>query len=247
MTDGQLAPIETPRPSYGFVDLLDAEPDLAIAIPAEDLDLARRVLVVPEIVLPRGPWVPERLDDGDSRLGLMVLGGALAHEILLAGGITLRLIGPGDVFDPFVHHDAGPPTSHVWSAHAETRMAALDHRVVAAARRWPELGIALHRRLNVQIARASVQVALAQLARVELRVLAMLWQLADRWGIVTGDGVVIGLRLTHEVLGRLVGARRPTITLALKELGAAGHVRRRDDGRLVLAPGSEKVLTASAR
>jgi CRP/FNR family transcriptional regulator, cyclic AMP receptor protein len=59
---------------------------------------------------------------------------------------------------------------------------------------------------------------------------------------VTGDGVVIGLRLTHEVLGCLVGARRPTVTLALKDLGAAGHVRRRDDGRLVLTPASREYL-----
>lgn len=54
----------------------------------------------------------------------------------------------------------------------------------------------------------------------------MLWHLADRWGRVTPDGVIVPLKLTHEALGRLVGAQRPTVTLALGELVASGRVTR---------------------
>ena len=56
--------------------------------------------------------------------------------------------------------------------------------------------------------------------------LALFWQLADRWGTVTAFGVAVSLQLTHEVLGRLVGAQRPTVTLALSELAEAGLVVR---------------------
>ena len=84
--------------------------------------------------------------------------------------------------------------------------------------------------------------AIAQLGRVDLRVLALLWHLADRWGTVTPDGVVLPLRLTHALLGRLVGAQRPTVTLALAQLGGAGDVSRREDGAFVLRPGSVEQL-----
>jgi DNA-binding transcriptional ArsR family regulator len=51
---------------------------------------------------------------------------------------------------------------------------------------------------------------------------------------VSGDSVAIPLRLTHQELGRYVGARRPTISLALKELQDTGKVARRDDGNWLL-------------
>jgi CRP/FNR family transcriptional regulator, cyclic AMP receptor protein len=238
-TDVTLTPPPTdPR----VVALLVAEPDLADGIPPDDLEFARRVLVMPRLRLERGPWNPQPSDNGRAELGFFVLEGALAHEVLLAGDRTMQLLGPGDVVEPFGVHEAGPPARHLWQALEDTTLGAIDHRFVAATRRWPSLGVALHRRLAAQAARASVHTALAQLGRVELRVLAALWQLVDRWGVVTPDGVAIQLRLTHEAIGRLVGARRPTVTLALKDLGAAGLVGRREDGTLVLAPESREVL-----
>jgi hypothetical protein len=42
------------------------------------------------------------------------------------------------------------------------------------------------------------------------------------------------MSLTHDVLGALVGARRPTITLALRELTERGAIARQDQGWLLL-------------
>ena len=64
--------------------------------------------------------------------------------------------------------------------------------------------------------------------------LALLWHLAERFGRVAPDGVVLGLRLTHRMIGELVGAQRPTVSLALTSLLEDGLVARRDDGTLVL-------------
>jgi CRP/FNR family transcriptional regulator, cyclic AMP receptor protein len=52
---------------------------------------------------------------------------------------------------------------------------------------------------------------------------------------VTADGVVLRLRLTHELLGQLVGAKRPTVSLALKELEARGSIHRPAEGGWLLA------------
>jgi DNA-binding GntR family transcriptional regulator len=51
---------------------------------------------------------------------------------------------------------------------------------------------------------------------------------------VTPDGIVVDLPLTHELIGRLVGGRRPTVTLALAELAENGVLVRRDEGGWLL-------------
>jgi CRP/FNR family cyclic AMP-dependent transcriptional regulator len=74
------------------------------------------------------------------------------------------------------------------------------------------------------------QLALAHVRRVDARLLLLFWRLADRWGRVTPQGVVIPLRLTHASLGKLVGAQRPSVTTALKQLHQAGKLSRFRDG-----------------
>jgi CRP/FNR family transcriptional regulator, cyclic AMP receptor protein len=237
--------VSTPRtampPSRGAVDLLAAEPDLAAGVPAEDHELARRVLVVPAVRLAPGAWAPET-HDGQWLLGYLITEGALAHEIGLAGHESIELFGPGDVVDPMAANVIDGEIRHAWRVFEPVVLAPLDHRFVSCTRKWPALSVALHRKLSVQVARVSAHTALSQLGRVELRVLAMLWHLTDRWGTVTPAGVVVGLRLTHETLGRLVGARRPTVTLALKQLAEGGLVTRQADGHLLLSPDSRREL-----
>jgi hypothetical protein len=69
--------------------------------------------------------------------------------------------------------------------------------------------------------------------RVDARVQALLWHLADRWGHVTLDGVVVPARLTHDMIGRLVGAHRPSVTTALSELTRSGRISRLPHGWLL--------------
>ena len=73
--------------------------------------------------------------------------------------------------------------------------------------------------------RLAVQLAICQLPRVQDRVLAMLWLLAESWERVTSSGTTLSLSLTHQAL---VGARRPTVTLALGELAERGAVVQQD-------------------
>jgi hypothetical protein len=89
-------------------------------------------------------------------------------------------------------------------------------------------------RIAEQSERLTTQLAICQLPRVDQRVLAVLWLLAESWGQVTRSGTKLPLSLTHEALGALVGARRPTVTLALGELADRGAVVRQDQGWLLL-------------
>jgi hypothetical protein len=86
-------------------------------------------------------------------------------------------------------------------------------------------------RRSQRLARAQ---AIVGLTRVDRRLLAMLWQLAERWGRVTGEGVLLPRDISHRLLGQLVGARRPTVSTAAAELARQGVLRRRDDGAWLL-------------
>jgi hypothetical protein len=129
------------------------------------------------------------------------------------------------------------------SAISDTRVAVLGADFLAAARRWPGLIVALHTCSSEQSARVSAQLAICQLPRVADRLLAMMWLLAESWGRVTPAGVSLPLVVTHEAIGALIGARRPTVSLAVTELIERGAIMRQPTGWLLL----EEVPAPAAR
>jgi CRP-like cAMP-binding protein len=75
--------------------------------------------------------------------------------------------------------------------------------------------------------RLSLQAAINAVPRIPERVELTLWQLGDRFGHVTAEGIVLRLALTHERLGELVAAQRPSVTTALRNLEARHRLLRR--------------------
>jgi hypothetical protein len=72
--------------------------------------------------------------------------------------------------------------------------------------------------------------------RVEEKLLVALWHIADTWGRVTSQGVLLRLPLTHEMLGQIIGAKRPSVWAALKVLQEGELVQRVKNGYLLLGP-----------
>jgi CRP/FNR family cyclic AMP-dependent transcriptional regulator len=89
----------------------------------------------------------------------------------------------------------------------------------------------------VRLAQLAAGAAISHEPRVEERLVLLLWHLAERWGRVRPDGVLVPLRLTHEVLGMLVGARRPSVTSSLGGLERADRLRRGREGFLLVGEG----------
>jgi CRP-like cAMP-binding protein len=78
--------------------------------------------------------------------------------------------------------------------------------------------------------------ATSNVKRVDIRLLALLWYIAERWGRMTSRGAVVTSHLTHTQLASLVGARRPSVTTSLKRLEARGLIAREGEGVVVLDP-----------
>jgi CRP-like cAMP-binding protein len=58
------------------------------------------------------------------------------------------------------------------------------------------------------------------------RLARLLLRLAHEFGHSADGGLVIGLPLTQDELGKLIGATRQTVSIAFRELAAAGLVKR---------------------
>ena len=186
---------------------------------------------------PVGEWDGGRLADADPmHLGLLVVEGVLAREVVLGDTVSTELLGPGDILRPW--HIEGPPellpVTIRWNALSIVRLGLIDRRTTVALGRFPEIGAVIVDRLSGRAHRLAVTQAISQLNRVDRRLLALFWHLAERWGRVAKDGIAVPLVLSHRLIGELVGARRPTVSTALAELARDGQLGRRDDGTWLL-------------
>jgi len=181
---------------------------------------------------------------GSRAFAVMVVDGLLCQEVLLGGRASAELLGPGDVVRPWQDGDHAIPCHMRWTCLDAASVALLDDRFVAAARRWPGLMAVIFERLADQLHNAHRRTAIVGLPRVEQRLLAFFWQLADRWGVVRPEGVVIHLKLTHEFLGHVIAARRPTVSLAMATLAAAKLLTRDAGDHWTLAHDSVEALEA---
>ena len=220
-----------------LVRLLDVEPELASRLREDDRAEARQRLLATTHVIPRdGEGAPTAFSDAATfgrAFGFMVVDGVLLQEVMLAGRTSLQLLGPGDVVAPHGQVSALPASTR-WTAATPTTVAVLDDRLQAPLALWPGLALGFIDRVAQQVQRLALLAAILQMPRVEDRLEATFWDLADRWGRVTSSGIQIPLRLTHETLARLVGGRRPTISLALTALTDRDVLLRHADGSWVL-------------
>jgi CRP/FNR family transcriptional regulator, cyclic AMP receptor protein len=179
-----------------------------------------------------GSWRPAVPDSG---LVGVVRDGLLAREVAVGPTSSAELLGPGDVLlvPPSDQHLVCAAGTH-WSVVHPGAILWLNGTLHAVLRSSPSLAATLLFRAQRRIDHLAFSQSVAQLTRVDDRVLAMLWHLAERWGRVTAEGVVVDLALTHRVLGRLVGARRPSVTTALGALTRDRVLERREDGSWLL-------------
>jgi CRP/FNR family transcriptional regulator, cyclic AMP receptor protein len=165
-----------------------------------------------------------------------VLNGLLARDVVLVGHTCTELLGEGDVLQPWIPStEEGLVRYRVrWHVLAPTNLAVLDEQFVRKLAHWPPVLAALLERAIRRTLRMSIHQALLQLSPVETRLLVLFWHLAERWGRVTPDGISVRLRLSHEILGQLVGCRRASVTTALHRIDDSGLLARRTDGTWLL-------------
>ena len=230
-----------------MVSVLEMDPGLAETIPEDQLPQAQQAVAAATLDLPTGGWRPPiNSDYVQGGYGLLVVDGLLLRRVRVGGRHAAELLGPGDLLRPWQHD---PTTATLglewtWRVVAPTRLAVLDPRWASRAAAWPQLGAELAGRALARSLRLVIGAAIAQQPRLDVRLLMLFWDLADRYGKVHPDGIHLDLPLTHEVLSHLAGARRPSVSGALTRLADDGRLRR--EGRTWILSGDPPDDTDSA-
>lgn len=221
----------------GWVPVLQVDKDLARRLGDDTVAEAAPLTFAATEWLAPGEWRPSAPAPAErsEHLGLLVVEGFLARRVHVLDRPVTELLGAGDLLIPWEPDRTDPFASGArWEVLEPSRVAVLDQRFTALLGRWPDLTVALVGRALSRSRSFALNLAISQLVGVDLRLLALLWHIADRWGADASDGVVLPVHLTHDLLASLVSAQRPTVTRALGALSERGDLTRREDGLLVL-------------
>lgn len=225
----------------GRIALLDVDPDLAGQKNASELAAIRDRLTAPVYRLPVGTLPEPPLTKRESHLGFLALKGLLLYEVSACGRATAELLGAGDLVRPWGGDASATLASEVkWTVLEQVLLADLGTIANSRLTDGSDVLAALVKRCSDRAEAVAIQRSITAHVRVDVRVLAYLWHLADRFGVVVPGAVKLDIPLTHAVLARLVGARRPTVTTALQRLIQLGYLRR--DGRAFVLLGDASTV-----
>lgn len=165
-------------------------------------------------------------------LGLLLVDGAVALDVQVGDRTASELVGAGDLLGPWTSDDdVVLLASETFSrALVRTRIAILDKDFAERIRPWPQILYALLRRAVRRTMDLNVHRAATCHPRADARIALLLWHLAERWGVVRPEGILVPLPLTHRLIGQLVGAERPSVSHALARLSGARLVTRESNG-----------------
>ncbi|MEA2468146.1 MAG: family transcriptional regulator, cyclic receptor protein [Thermoleophilaceae bacterium] len=213
-----------------------AEPELAEDLPPTAAEAATHALVAPIVELDHGEehLLDTSPDPSGGLLGLLVLQGLLLREVEMPGTGHAELVGEGDLILPGGSEPGSDTCTIGWRVLERSRIAILDRQFVARVQEWPQVLARLTLRALRRNHELAWQSAIRNQTRVDHRIHRLLWHYADRWGRVTRDGVSLQLPLTHESIGKLVGAHRPSVTSAIGMLERRGLLHRPSPGTWLL-------------
>jgi hypothetical protein len=211
------------------VSLLRADPGLAGGMPKAERATAERLLQAPLLTLTDGVAPPARR----STTAHLLIDGLLLRRVTLGTGLSVELLARGDVIFP-AREDAASFVRSEWEVVEPARLAAIDLSPGSAIWRWPSICTAIAMRAMDRSRALAVQAAIMSIVGVEERAHSLLWALSERWGRVTDAGVALDLKVHQQVLAEMVGARRPTVSMALGSLCDRGLVINPEPGCWVL-------------
>jgi hypothetical protein len=215
--------------------ILEEEPDLADGLSPSDRLAALAAFRAPVISVSRPRWEPPQYDPATT-YGLIVLEGLLGRRVRIGPAVGTELLSCGDILRPWDEPTLWGmiPPELDWRVFRPVRLAVLDERITNLIGRRPQLVVNFSGRFLRRARSVAYIMAISHHTRLEDKLLATLWHLASSFGRVTSEGVVIPFRLTHEVLGEIIGAQRPSVTTAIRRLQEADQVKQAPGGGYML-------------
>lgn len=206
--------------------MLDVDAKLAAVIAPRERRRAVEASRAPVRFLSAGEWEFEPAPETMS-LGALILKGMVVLRMDFAGRTHLEVLGDGDVLNPW-RLATDTPLQEQTQIHVMQSgyLALLDRRFVLQMTPWPEIFVELMRREIWRTRRMMLQACILSRSRVDERLEFMLWRLAEQFGRMTRDGLLVRLPFTHLQLAEMIAARRSTVSVAAGRLLAEDRIRR---------------------
>jgi CRP/FNR family cyclic AMP-dependent transcriptional regulator len=217
-------------PTSSYCYLLDLDDDLAAVLDLRMRLVARQVVTAAVFSAPAGDCDLSRcFAEVGHGPGVLIVDGVLSVDVRVGDRTATEIVGDGDVLQPLDGRaDDLLDRASTWHALVPARLALLDDAFAERVKPWPQISHALLARACARAGDLDVQRAITSQPRLEVRLTLLLWHLAGRWGRVEPGGIRLAIPLTHRLLGRLVGAERPSVSHALTRLANARLVTSRD-------------------
>lgn len=153
--------------------------------------------------------------------------------------LTLDILEPGDIFGELTL--AG-------ESERETTAAAMEDSFICAIQRkdfedfigkMPHLSLTITRWMGWRLRRIENRLENIIFLDVRARLLSILKDLAQKYGVSVEGGKKITIQLSHHEIANLIGATRETVTLELNSLKRTGDILM--DGRYIIVPPALKI------
>src|SRR5687768_6351143 len=179
------------------IPLIEHDPELFAGLGEAAMADAREA-IVPAWQIESGPWTPPAVEPARAQFGLLLLDGFLSRETILPDASSIEVLGPGDVMRPWMTQEGNVEVTVGWEALESSVIAALDVRFGSVALRHPAVITELMDRHVARSNRVALHLAVCHIVGLDKRLETMLWHLAERWGRVSPEGVILPLRFSHE-------------------------------------------------
>ena len=185
-----------------------------------DDELAAIAELVREREYPKGSVILFAADQGDSLY--LVASGEVKVVLIGEDGreVVLSVMGEGNFFGEMALLDDEPRSAHVIALQDARLLLLRREDFRSRLRASPDLAIALLRELSRRLRRADDRIGSLVLLDVGGRVADQLLQAADDEG-----GDIITRRLTHHLIGQMIGASRETVSRTMRDFVGRGLIR----------------------
>ncbi len=178
------------------------------------------------LTLQPGPFDINSLIAPEACAGLLVLDGLLTAQLQAGRARVAWLLGGDDLIRPWEMDELPLTQGACWQALTTATVLPVARHSWKHATNNPDLT----EQLLARAARTGhwllAHSLILSAPTIEARLLMLFALCGERWGKVTPQGIRLEMPLTHELLARLCGARRPTVTLALRSLTTEGFLTR---------------------
>ncbi|HET6499708.1 MAG TPA: Crp/Fnr family transcriptional regulator [Amycolatopsis sp.] len=167
------------------------------------------------------------MSEGDRARSVLVLITGLAKVTSAGPGgheAVLNVCGPGDIVGEIAAMDGGPRSGAVVAVDVVTALWLSGERFARIIRAHSDISVVVSRVITGRLRAADARRRQFADRTTAGRIVDLLAELADRYGVSTSDGVVVSLRISQQDIAGMVAVSREAAARTLRALREAGII-----------------------